>query len=158
MLKTIATNPEFRKGLLKIEDLNHSYANSTFKLSMDEVSQEVHALLVTITTDTTWTLVDAIDANGLEAWRVSHAEYFVVTFDGKRRVLSKVIQPKQVQKSSGILQAQAEWESHKSSYEELTRKTIDEELLITGYMGMLPDKIREAAHGLEKEIEKLSDL
>lgn len=157
ILKRIATDPVIRKKEVDSLTRDALAEDGRLKMDMDDASDELYGLLVAITTDIPYSLVDGSQGDGWEAWRILHEEYHVITLDSKRKILSRVIQPKQVNKYSEILKAQAEWEGFKANYEEMA-KPIEEELLITGYLGMLANKVQDAVHALEGEINNLRKL
>ncbi len=139
MLKKIAVDPKMRKSEIKVEELNKFRIDIDPMLSMKEdihdMSQELHAMLVVVTNGVPWNLVDGTDGNGWEAWRVLHNEYYAVTYEGQRQLLSKVIQPTRVKTFAEILPAQTAWEAARAKYMETTgKKAMDEDLLITAYM------------------------
>ena len=159
LLKKISTDLTIRKKELTKDILNDLDLESNLKIDIQDLSRELHAMLVAVTDGTPGALVEAADGNGFEAWRILQTEYHSVTSEGRRQLLSKVIQPTRVKTYQEILPAQAEWEKYKTRYMELSgKRDMDDDLLVTSYMGILPMKLQEAVHGLEKDLTTLNDL
>ena len=156
MLKDIKT--EYRNGKVDDDVLSELQRRHGKKEGdVEWYSGQVHSVLMMITTGTPHSLVDICDDNGFEAWRKLHEEYANITPQGKRSLLGRVLNFKKAKGYEDLLAVQAEWERAVIKYSETegTQK-LSEDVLITAYMHILPEKVAESLRNLDKEYDTLT--
>ena len=113
---------------------------------------QVHDVLMMVTSGTPHSIVDNTNENGLEAWRQLHVEYANVTPQGKRSLLGLVLNFKKAKGYEDLLAVQAAWERALSKYEETPNtQKLTEDILISAYMNILPDKVADNLRNLDTE-------
>ena len=156
--------PELRKILkdIKTEYRNEKVLQRQYGKQEGDVewySGQVHSVLMIFTTGTPHSLVDISDDNGFEAWRKLHDEYADITPQGKRSLLGRVLNFKKAKGYEDLLGVQAEWERVVIKYNETEgTQRLSEDVLITAYMHILPEKVAQSLRNLDKEYDTLSDV
>ena len=148
-----------------LKDLARKYDDDG--VSVEAYSSQLHSLLINITESTAFDLVDGIvvdgkEGNGFEAWRVLNDEFAPETPEDRRSLVRKITHPEHRAKDyNGILQAQTLWQSNVDRYNDMLKdgeSKLADDILISGYIALLPDKVAEAINNLHDDLETMAEV
>ena len=144
----------------RIKELASEYDDE--EVSVAAYSAQLYSLLIGITDDTPFDLVDGTNGNGFEAWRKLHSEYAPESPEDKREQVQHITHPPVRAKNyQEILHAQTEWEKAVTRYGEMLRDgepLLSDDVLITGYMAILPDVVAESIRNMKEDLDSLDEI
>ena len=121
-------------------------------------SQQLHTALTLLTTGTPYAITKNTDGNGYEAWRRLHALYAAITPQGKRAILTQLMGFKRAKNYDDVLSVQEEWEAVYQRYREVATEPVPQDVLITAYTNILPEKLAESMKGLNEDLATLKEV
>ena len=74
------------------------------------------------------------------------------------KLLTTIVQPDSVKNYTDIEDAQEQWEKVLKRYREVSSKLLPEDVLIVGFMNILPDKIKDAIYELKEDLDTLEEV
>ena len=146
----------------KTEDVTDAevekYTNLDLKTKSWVVSQQLHTLLIQRTSGVPWDVVNNSAGNGMLAWQRLVRDGGLVTAQIRRKILANVIQPVQVSKYEEVLAAEEAWLRTLKKYNDNAKEKLPEDVLVTSYVALLPQKLADDIDSLEREFEKMSEV
>ncbi len=168
----LADEPGLRPMLLKVKRLTEKVSDKDWEevlkdlqakgidMNMTDIewfSEQLYSFLIGITHGTPYAMVKNLENEGWEAWRQLHEEYAGVTPLGKRQILKQLMSHRRAKGYEDVLAVQAEWEAIYLRYKEVAGE-LPEDVKITAYMNILPEKIAESTRNLDTEMDKLEKV
>ena len=143
----------------KIADYDCNIAEPGF--DAPAMSNQLYSLLLDFTTDDALNIVTNAgngERNGIRAWSKLGAWYNFVTSQGRRKLLSKIIQPLRVHKLTEVLKATEDWDKLHNKYMESAQKPLPNDILVVAYMALLPPEICKNINALNHDFDDLQEL
>lgn len=124
-----------------------------------EVSTNMYSLLITKTHEEAFRMVRNAGHNqGLKAWSKLVHHFNLVTAQGRRKILSRLMHPTRMKTYEEINSAQEEWDQLLQKYQETAKVPLSQDVLIVGFMEILPLSLVKDINALPYEFESLSEL
>ena len=121
-------------------------------------SQQFANALTLLTTGTPYSIIKNSDGNGFDAWRRLHGLYAAMTPQGKRAILDQLMHYRRAKSYDDVLAVQEEWDALLQRYKEVATEPVPQDVLITGYTNILPEKLAEAMRGLNEDLSTLTEV
>ena len=96
--------------------------------------------------------------NGLRAWSKLTGWYDMMTAQGRRKLLSQILQPTGVKKHKDVQKATESWDKLLNRYVECTSTALPDDVLVVAYMALLPSSMISCINQLATEFTTLGEL
>lgn len=148
---------ERQTGPIHSDDLDLYEGDGDLILHASVYSQQMHTLLMQKTQGTPFNQTRNTKGNGLEAWRKIVRLNDLMTPQVRRRLLQQVIQPKPSRNYAEVADAEEAWERSRARYEESAPTKLPEDVLVTAYMSLLPQKLKDDMEALDRDFSTLPE-
>ena len=125
-------------------------------------SKQFHAVLLAKTEKNAMSLVENVDDNnGVRAWQRLSEWYGKIHPQQRRRLLEMLLRPKTAKDTEGIegiVVQQELWEKVLRKYMRCTKKELPDDVLVVGYMAMLPPALYDKIISQKEEMTTLKEV
>ena len=123
------------------------------------ISKQLHTILLAKTEKDPRSLADNVDDNnGVRAWQRIAELFGKVHPRARRRLLEMLLRPKQAKSYEDVVHHQELWEKVLRKYQSTTKIPLPDDVLVVGYMALLPTHLQESIMGLREEMSTFQEI
>lgn len=121
-------------------------------------SGQMATLLKQRTSGVAYAMVNNCGTNGMRAWQRLARANDLVTAQTRRRLLGQVLQPPAAKSIEEVVALEEAWDRALAKYHSTAKNPLPEDVQVVAYMALLPQKLADNIHSLERDFETVSEV